>query len=994
MAEAMKYWAFISYSHADEAWARWLHTSLETWRVPARLVGRPLGSETVPRKLFPIFRDRDELPSSHELGAVINRALEGSRNLIVICSPRSATSRWVNEEISAFRALGRSERVFCLIVDGEPHASAKPEIAFSECFPPALRTEGFEPIAADARPRKDGKDGAKLKLLAGILGIGLDELKQREKQRQRRQQALTAAAAGVAVLALAGLWRLYDQREQARALDARIEKLYDSGRRELLSHHEGRAAVYLTEALALGRDTPALRFMLGQAMQGPDAQEKIVMQAGGAVRRPAYSGDGRRIVTPTQTDHGTVAQIWDTSGGRRIAQLEGLPASPLIAQFIGAQRVLVSGFTEEDLATSRGTGAFTGVWDAETGKQLSRIQGHSGRFGQPVDRAGRWLITADAADSPAARIWSLTDGKLVHALAPGGHVLAASLSPDGRYAVTGDDAGRVYLWNLATLRSRLLPGTLPYHVVGALFSADGRRVIATGRKGDVRVWDVTSGALELAFAADPLGLTDLQVSADGRTLVTAGNAGYKFWDLSRGILQFAHGEGLTQWAEVRLSPDASLAIASDNAEGAAVVLDLPSRSVMLRLDEFGPASAAAFSADGRQLLTATEHGEIRLWRLPVRRLLGVRHEPNDGNDVTLLAAHFDPGGERLLTGAHDGSVRLWSSRTGELLHRFEEGSKVQDAAFSPDGARLLSLTAEGALRLRDAKTLRTLQILQRGPLWNPFGALKFSADSRYFTALPDAGTPAVTALDVWNLGDGSVATKLEFGCPVTAAAFGTDGQSLVAGCSNGRIQRLAIASGARSLDLQGFTNRIRQVPLNAQGSVAAYADEDPRVRVWNAQGTELPGLEAPPSQVPYSLALAPGGELAAGLSGGAILVRAPGTGPRTLPGNVPVNALTYLPGGLLASYGTDSAVRVWDTRRGELLTELNFNARMLWTADVRTDGSALLSGGWDGRAIMSAIAPERRNASILQATLRCRVPWIAKGDGLENSTAACGGSGG
>ncbi|HEX4896562.1 MAG TPA: toll/interleukin-1 receptor domain-containing protein, partial [Solimonas sp.] len=172
----MKYWAFISYSHQDSAWVEWLHRALETYRVPRRLVGRPLGAETVPRRLFPVFRDRDELPSSAELGGAINEALRQSRNLIVVCSPRSATSRWVNEEIKAFRALGRSDRIFCLIVDGEPHASTRPDIAFSECFAPALREDGFEPIAADARERADGKANARLKLISGLLNVGFDEL--------------------------------------------------------------------------------------------------------------------------------------------------------------------------------------------------------------------------------------------------------------------------------------------------------------------------------------------------------------------------------------------------------------------------------------------------------------------------------------------------------------------------------------------------------------------------------------------------------------------------------------------------------------------------------------------------------------------------------------------------------------------------------------------------------------------------------------------------
>ena len=90
----VKYRAFISYSHSDSRIARRLHRWLESYRMPARLVGRssPLG--TVPGRLHPIFRDREELPTSADLGEQIGSALRGSETLIVICSPRSAASQW------------------------------------------------------------------------------------------------------------------------------------------------------------------------------------------------------------------------------------------------------------------------------------------------------------------------------------------------------------------------------------------------------------------------------------------------------------------------------------------------------------------------------------------------------------------------------------------------------------------------------------------------------------------------------------------------------------------------------------------------------------------------------------------------------------------------------------------------------------------------------------------------------------------------------------
>ena len=206
-----KYRAFISYSHADEKWAAWLHRALETYKVPKHLVGKVTDYGPVPERIAPIFRDREELATSTELGDVLTEALQQSACLIVICSPNAAQSRWTNEEILTYKRLGRQDRIFCLIIDGEPNASLFEETAEFECFPAGLMYQmgpdgnltdkRSEPIAADAREGKDNKQNAKLKLIAGMIGVGFDELKQREQhRRQQRMVAVTVAAAiGMAI---------------------------------------------------------------------------------------------------------------------------------------------------------------------------------------------------------------------------------------------------------------------------------------------------------------------------------------------------------------------------------------------------------------------------------------------------------------------------------------------------------------------------------------------------------------------------------------------------------------------------------------------------------------------------------------------------------------------------------------------------------------------------------------------------------------------------
>ena len=201
----LHYKAFISYSHQDEAWARWLQSSLESYRVPKRLVGSTGSFGTIPSRLLPIFRDREDLSSAADLSSQIRDELAASETLVLICSPASAQSRWVNEEIRYFRQLGREDRILALIVDGDPRATD----ANQQCFPPALtyREDGGqqEPLAADARPYADGKALSKLKLVAGILGIRLDELRRRDAQRRRKIWLASTTAAVVFVVLTATL---------------------------------------------------------------------------------------------------------------------------------------------------------------------------------------------------------------------------------------------------------------------------------------------------------------------------------------------------------------------------------------------------------------------------------------------------------------------------------------------------------------------------------------------------------------------------------------------------------------------------------------------------------------------------------------------------------------------------------------------------------------------------------------------------------------------
>ena len=239
--------AFISYSHRDAKVAGWLHRSLEGYRIPKHLVGSATLFGLVSARLTPIFRDREDLPAATDLSAAVKAALAVSDSLIVICSPSAAASPWVAREIETFHALHPDRPVLLAIADGEP----------AECFPPAIRVLAAEPLAADLRKSGDGRRLGLLKLVAGVTGLPLDRLAQRDAQRRQRRVMAVTLAGGAALLLMAVLLAFAvlarseseRQRQQAEGLveymltDLR-DKLKGVGRLDVMTAVNERAMAY------------------------------------------------------------------------------------------------------------------------------------------------------------------------------------------------------------------------------------------------------------------------------------------------------------------------------------------------------------------------------------------------------------------------------------------------------------------------------------------------------------------------------------------------------------------------------------------------------------------------------------------------------------------------------------------------------------------------------------------------------------------------------
>lgn len=250
--------AFLSYSHADKAAAQRLHRKLENYRLPGHL--RQAGADS---RIGKVFRDREDLPAATDLSASVRQALAASHSLIVLCSPDAKDSRWVAREIALFRELHPDRPILAALLRGEP----------DQAFPAPLHSGG-EPLAADLRKDGDGYRLGFLKVVAGVVGVPLDALVQRDSQRQmRRVMAVTGLVTAIALAMGVMTVIALEARSEAQRQQAEAEGLIEYMLTDLREDLDGAAGV----AVMTRVNQRALAYYEGQeslASLSPDSLER------------------------------------------------------------------------------------------------------------------------------------------------------------------------------------------------------------------------------------------------------------------------------------------------------------------------------------------------------------------------------------------------------------------------------------------------------------------------------------------------------------------------------------------------------------------------------------------------------------------------------------------------------------------------------------------------------------------------------------------------
>ena len=660
----LRYRAFISYSHVDARWGKWLHSAIEAYRPPTRALAGTA-------RIRPVFRDDEESAASPDLAAAISKALEQSDALVVICSPHSARSKWINKEIGEFKALGRENRIFGVIVDGKPYDPT------NNCFPPNFLSEVvihepgtafLEPLAIDVRVY--GRHDTMLKVVSGLLNISYDVLKRRDRQRAIRRVI-------IASLAMFLLFSMYATSLffQARAVNLQVSSVLAA--LALKSSEEG--------------------------------------DHGRALRFATLSATGS-LISPVAADaEPTLVRTYYFS--TLLGEFREHKFSIYSIDFDASAERLLSGSQDGTVRFLKRTDA--GSWVPE--QSFIKDEGHvmDARFAE----RGKAVIVLSMTGS-GVTLWREGSGTWTRqgALSPHQDLIRAfDVSKDGNLAVLGYQDKTVEIWQFSKeiwSLAKPLPDTSLIPTAAAI--AEGNARVAIGFfDGSIRIYDLNNAGAFVESSHFQLLHTEarhLAFSSSGDRLLAG----------ALGELRVVAREQATAWIEIgQIGPDMNISqgaflsesgnLVITNAGGSAAKIWIEqSARTWLEVGKFGTGAqysrSIAASTDGTIFATGgNDDVAVRIWApgglgswksyIKVRSGIGLVQDTDkfvEGHTSFSMSSISSKDGRRTVESDVYGIARIKDNATGIQVAALDVSDTTPYAIeFSVDEKLLLALHAKG-----------------------------------------------------------------------------------------------------------------------------------------------------------------------------------------------------------------------------------------------------------------------------------------------------------
>jgi WD40 repeat protein len=240
-----------------------------------------------------------------------------------------------------------------------------------------------------------------------------------------------------------------------------------------------------------------------------------------------------------------------------------------------------------------------------------------------------------------------------------------------------------------------------------------------------------------------------------------------------------------------------------------------------------PVWDAAFSHDGRRLVTASEGGGVRIWDLRPSRSPHLVASPH--TDPPLSSARFSPDGRFVVT-AGEAGAQIWRTASGTREPTASFGRHANVATFSPDGT-LVASAADDGLHLWSVRSKRRVGELSQQAGRRRFVAAAFSRDGRRIAAA--AGSTAA----VWSVPAGRRLAVLRHPLEekVWDVAFRPGGNQVVTVGTGGVARVWQVPSGKLGYELSGHTDALQSAAFSSDGRFLVTAGDDATARVWEVE---------------------------------------------------------------------------------------------------------------------------------------------------------------
>ena len=800
--EQKNYYAFISYNEADEKWAEWLHRKLEYYYIPSRLCKE---YPELPKKIRPVFLYRHDLS-----GTVLKGALDGelmqSQHLIVICSPNSAKSEWVNDEILSFIAQGKRDKIIPFIVEGEPNAENEAD----ECFPPALRdTDRAHEIRGIEANRKEGRIHALVDVIATMFGVRFDTLWQRHRRRKRR---LVMSGIGFLLTMMIGVigFFAYVYNQEKKRLTLESQRLASVAMQLSEDGNKSLAIRLLLYALPKNLDSPdrPLDKFAESIFRSIEKNLKSggisVLQSFSTINTYDFSPDGNLAAI----NFGNKVRIWDIESGREYVTL----TMPEERGFTNISKIRFSDDGSHLYVITPGHAEELSVYDVHTGKRLHAVKDfvHSAGFDEKGDciaiikkAENRFVVNVFTGDT-LCKLDNVYKAKEIYI-----DFYMDSLS---RNALV-KDVRTISVADLKTGRNTKVCDDSDY----AVMTPSGDKILILS-SGKLKVFEVSPSLKSIDFIDKTQTIRRAQISPDGKyVVVAAAGKGIGVWDLVNGRYDVLN-KSCKGISDIDISPD-SKNVAIIYRGNKVKIWNLSTREELHHRIEHTNKIRFIRFVPHKNLIVTFDKGCAYVWNIESNKEKAACTVNN-----SISAVNFNNSGDKIVISAYDSTPYVFDliHGTGDFL--FHPKTSVKYAEFGADDDRLLTVSGN------------KLYLWKFGSNWRVTDSLKTKNSLEYATFSPDGKTILSDtyggACYISHIDDSLFVRSVlcERSVSIQKAIFSPDGAEVLTSYNDSTIYVWDVATGVKkdSLKLDGigydlaFSNDSRLLAVAQEKGVYVY----------------------------------------------------------------------------------------------------------------------------------------------------------------------------